>query len=360
MTGTSADGVDAVLVNCKSNIPTLVERHFHPYPCELQKRVLAITHQNCAELDELFLLDRAIAGELAAAVTGLLSKSCHSASAIIAIGSHGQTIRHRPNPPFHYTVQIGDPNTLVAKTGISVITDFRRADMAHHGQGAPFASLFHKEVFHQPGKCTAVLNLGGIANITLLSDDTPVIGFDTGPANALLDNWIELNKGLSFDKDGEWASTGKVDKALLEAMLKDPYFHLPSPKSTGREYFNPVWTQHHIQHINSCAKDIQATLCELTAVTVAQAIKSKFKHCHQVFLCGGGAKNKELLRRLKIQLPHTHFLDPKTRGIEGDFLEAIVFAWLAKRHIDGLPGNLPSVTGSSKAVISGCYYPATP
>ncbi|MCB1755999.1 MAG: anhydro-N-acetylmuramic acid kinase [Gammaproteobacteria bacterium] len=359
MTGTSADGVDAALVEFEDHSPRLLDKYFHPYPADLRKRIIALAHSDHVGFDELFLLDAQIAEQLAIAVERLLRQADCTPGRVSAIGSHGQTIRHRPQAGLRYTVQIGNPNILVARTGIDVITDFRRADMAFGGQGAPFASLFHEQVFREAGKHTVVLNLGGIANITVLQDDREVIGFDTGPANALLDDWIKINKGLDHDADGAWAASGTPDPKLLASMLADDYFKQAPPKSTGREYFGGPWLDKHLKNNTSAAVDVQATLCELTARTIADAIERHCPACEQVYTCGGGAKNQELLRRLGQSLPGITLLKPESVGIDGDFLEAMVFAWLAERHLDGLPGNLPSVTGSRRAVICGCHYPAT-
>ncbi len=359
MTGTSADGVDAALVRIDTSSIHLAGRYFLPYPEDIRARVITLAHSDTAKLDELFQLDRLIGEILADAVNHLLDQENIAAESILVTGSHGQTIRHRPDPPHQYSVQIGNPNILTARTAIDVVSDFRRADMAFGGQGAPFASLFHDHYFRSEGRDTAVLNLGGIANITILKDGSPAMGFDTGPANALLDDWIQFTKKQPFDPDGSWAAAGTVDQDLLQSMLNDPYFKKPAPKSTGREYFNRDWLQAHLQNRTIGSTDVQATLCELSALTIAHAIQASCPSCVQVYGCGGGSKNQELLRRLQRHLPNAKIRNPLEIGIDPDYLEAMVFAWLAYRHLQQLPGNLPSVTGSRRAAICGCLYPAS-
>lgn len=362
MTGTSADGVDAALVSASDtspNSPKVLATRFHPYPSSLQKQIIALAHQNAIEFDAYFKLDKDIAIELATAVHGLLQQENLTAEHIAFVGSHGQTIRHRPEPEHNYTVQIGDANTLTALIGIDVITDFRKADMAHAGQGAPFAPFFHEKVFLETGKTTVVLNLGGIANITILHMGSPTTGFDTGPANALMDDWIKLNKNEKFDTHGQWASTGTVDKQLLSTLFSDRYFSKKPPKSTGREYFNTEWIASHLPEKKLKAADVQATLCELSALSISEAIKNSTRECSQIFLCGGGIENRELVRRLKRHLPETKFCDTEEAGIDPNFMEALLIAWLAHRYDLKLAGNLPSVTGAKKAVICGAKYLAS-
>lgn len=362
MTGTSADGVDAALVSVSDktpNSPKVQATRFHPYPANLQQQIIAITHKNSMEFDGFFKLDKEIAYALASSVEGLLQQENLKPCQIDYIGSHGQTIRHRPDPMHSYTVQIGEPNILTAITGIDVITDFRRADMAHGGQGAPFAPFFHEKVFKERGKTTIVLNLGGIANITILRQNYQTTGFDTGPANALMDDWIKLNKNEKYDASGRWAASGNSDDELLKALLSDQYFTKPSPKSTGREYFNTQWLRSHIADRDLKPADVQATLCELSALSITDAITSHTPDCEQIFLCGGGAQNIELLRRLRRHLPAVIFRNTAEVGIDPDFLEALLIAWLAHRYELGLSGNLPSVTGAEKTVICGAKYVAT-
>ena len=359
MAGTSADGIDAALVDCSSTPPKVIGTYLRQYPPELRSRILNTAHADYVNLDDFFQLDQLIAEELSTAAIELLSQEKCSAKKVIAIGSHGQTVRHRPNPPQHFTVQLGNPNIIVARTGIDVVTDFRRADMAMGGQGAPLAPLFHDKLLREKRRNIVVLNLGGIANITVLSDDFPTLGFDTGPANSLMDLWISQKKDLSYDKSGIWAASGTVNEALLASMLSDAYFKQPPPKSTGREYFSEKWLARHLLATDLPDNDVQATLCELTATTIAHAIKKACSSVDQIIFCGGGHKNEELLRRLQVHFPKTVIESRFNKGIDPDFLEAILFAWLAHRHLQRLPGSMPSITGCAMPLISGCLYPST-
>lgn len=359
MAGTSADGVDAVLVNFDSNeSPQILSRHFHPYPAYLRQQILSVTHSDSMVFDEFFTLDKSIAEEFSVATLELLDKQNCSRGMITAIGSHGQTVRHRPEQPDQYTVQIGDPNILSARTQIDVISDFRRADMAKGGQGAPLAPLFHDHFFRIEDASTVVLNLGGIANISILNPGEPVRGFDTGPANAFMDYWIEKCQGITFDDQGLWAASGSVNKELLLRMLADDYFSLAPPKSTGREYFNDTWLANKLAKRSILEADVQSTLCELTAVTVSDAINKICPDCDKLFVCGGGSKNSELLRRIQQKLPETHLSNPASIGLDADFLEATVFAWLAKRYLNNHPLKLNSITGGPDRAILGCMYKA--
>ncbi len=358
MTGTSADGIDAALIDCCVEPPGLIATYFHPYPTEIKSKIVDTINATSVNLDDFFLLDRYIAQELATASCNLLCKAHHTSDDVIAIGSHGQTIRHRPNPPYCFTVQLGDPNIITARTGIDVVADFRRADMAIGGQGAPLAPLFHDSVLRQQGKNNVVVNLGGIANITVLADNQKTIGFDTGPANSLMDLWIKKIKGMSHDNNGEWAASGSVDSVLLNQMLKDPYFSMQAPKSTGREYFGIDWLENVLSFSNTENHNIQTTLCELTATTIARAINQYCTQIDQIFLCGGGQKNNALVTRIKNHFLQTSIWSTSKLGLDPDFLEAIIFGWLAHRHITKLPGNMPSVTGSNHTTICGCQYRA--
>ncbi len=356
MTGTSADGVDAALIDTSVEPPILIDTHFHPYPTKLKAQIINTTNSSNVELDEYYLLDRKIAKQLSVACCDLLRKAKTSSDKIVAIGSHGQTIRHRPNPPHCYTAQLGDPNIITAGTGIDVVCDFRRADMAIGGQGAPFAPIFHDTVFRQRDKNNIVLNLGGIANITILAHNQETIGFDTGPANSLMDLWIQRVRGKPYDINGQWASSGKVDQSLLNRMLQDPYFAIHPPKSTGREYFGLNWLD-SIPDLNQMdSNTVQATLCELTATSVANAIKQNCSSTDHIFICGGGHRNHELVRRIEQHFPNIPALSTEKIGLNPDFLEAVIFAWLAHQHIKRLPGNMPRVTGSSHTTLCGGLY----
>nr|VUD30682.1 anhydro-N-acetylmuramic acid kinase [Raoultella sp. NCTC 9187] len=256
------------------------------------------------------------------------------------------------------TLQIGDNNQIAAHTGITVVGDFRRRDMALGGQGAPLVPAFHHALLAHPVERRMVLNIGGIANLSLLAPGLPVRGYDTGPGNMLMDAWIWRQCGKPYDKDAQWASEGKVLLPLLQEMLSDPWFALPAPKSTGREYFNYGWLARHLaRYPGVSAQDVQTTLTELTAVTIAEQVLLS-GGCERLLVCGGGARNPLLMARLAALLPGTEVSTTDAAGISGDDMEALAFAWLAWRTISGLPGNLPSVTGASEASILGAIFPA--
>ena len=361
MTGTSADGIDAALVSFSEGIPQTRETCFLPYPDQLRDRIIAVSRQTDVNLHLLHQLDSDIAVEHGHAVRKLLERASIKPGQVEAIGFHGQTLQHRPDANPAYTLQSGNAARLAAMTGIDVIAHFRQADMAHGGQGAPFAPALHQALLHQRDSVTVVLNLGGIANITVLRDNSPVTGFDTGPANALMDDWIGLHMRQSYDRNGEWAASGRVVERLLSQLSSDEYFKRHWPKSTGRETFNLNWLQAHINNCapSACAEDVQATLLELTAQTVVDAIRRAAPDCDQVYVCGGGAHNRQLLSRLQAHLGNTITLKHTNEvGVDGDYLEAVLMAWLAWRYLNDLPGNLPSVTGAARTVICGARFPA--
>ncbi|KAF1367582.1 anhydro-N-acetylmuramic acid kinase [Yokenella regensburgei] len=267
---------------------------------------------------------------------------------------------HEPTGAAPHTMQIGDNNQIVARTGVSVVGDFRRRDMALGGQGAPLVPAFHDALLSHPAEQRMVLNIGGIANLSLLVPGLPVRGYDTGPGNMLMDAWIWRRRGLPYDKDAEWANSGKVNLSLLQDMLSDPWFALPAPKSTGREYFNLSWLERQLaRHPNLQAQDVQATLTELTAVTISEQVLLS-GGCERLLVCGGGSRNPLLMSRLSALLPGTEVTTTDEAGISGDDMEGLAFAWLAWRTINGLPGNLTSVTGASEASVLGAIFPANP
>lgn len=359
ISGTSMDGVDAVLASFDDASLTLLATHAHPYPRELRQQLRAamINPDECG-LDRLGALDRWVGECFRDAARALIAKSGVEAATIAAIGSHGQTLRHQPNAERPYSLQTGDAATIAAGTGIATVSDFRRADIAAGGQGAPLTPAFHHWLFAETGVCRVVLNLGGIANITVLpGDGTSVAGFDTGPANTLLDAWIYEQRELPFDSAGQWAGSGKVVDRLLNAMLADAYFELRPPKSTGFEYFNLDWLRGFGIGDEGPA-DVQATLSELTAVTVASAIQDFAPASKEVFVCGGGAHNTDLLSRLGRHLPAHAIGSTLNAGLDPDWVEAAAFAWLAMRTMNRQPGNLPSVTGADhKRVLGAIHYP---
>ncbi len=362
ISGTSLDGVDAVVVDLSSNQPQLIASHIEPYGDRLRTSLRTLCQPGNNEIDRMGEIDRQVAITFATACQRVLELAHMESQQVTAIGSHGQTIRHRPDAVNPFTLQIGDPNTIVELTGITTVADFRRRDMAVGGQGAPLVPALHQTFFQQPGKKRIILNLGGIANITGLPDTAaqPVIGYDTGPANTLLDRWIEKHQDVRLDQKGEWARSGQIDHGLLDELLADPYFQLPAPKSTGREYFTLDWLQERLANHLTSAVDVQTTLVELSAVTIAQAITGEGYAQGEILLCGGGTHNHYLLERLGIHLPAASIQSTSSYGVDPDWIEAITFAWLAKRTLGGLNGNLASVTGAARNVVLGGIYPASP
>ena len=358
MSGTSMDGVDAALLDLSSSQPAILATHSHPYPARLHKQLeVALTLTEPLQAD-LTALNNEVGECFAAAANELLQDSCIDASAVIAIGSHGQTIRHEPDTANPYSLQIGNPTIMAARTGIDVVADFRRADIEAGGQGAPLAPAFHKAVFATPDENRVVLNLGGIANITTLAADTlvAVAGFDTGPASTLMDYWAQQHLNTTMDIDGLWAAAGDIDHTLLTQLLADPYFTLSPPKSTGREYFNENWLQKHTANHKTSAQSMQTTLCELTAQSIAAAIQTHAANTRRVIVCGGGVHNHYLMARLKENLQEIPVDSAMAHGVDPDWVEAAAFAWLAKRRLDERPGNIPEVTGASQPVLLGDIF----
>ncbi len=359
ISGTSLDGIDAALVDLSSGTPRLHTAQHTPYATSLLKELQAISQPGENEIDRLGELDRRVALAFAGAVKTLLTKAGVEAGQITAIGSHGQTVRHRPMAKHPFTLQIGDPNTLAEETGITTVGDFRRRDMAAGGEGAPLVPAFHQAVFQSPEMPRVVLNLGGIANITCLPplNGGDVIGYDTGPANTLLDSWIRQHGGRAYDNQGEWGRSGQINEALLQRLLADPYFKITPPKSTGTEYFNLAWLDALLPASPIAPEDVQRTLVELTAITVADAIRKEDFEGTEVLVCGGGAHNGFLLERLRYRLPKTNVASTATENLDPDWVEAMAFAWLARQTLAGLSGNIPSVTGARRAVPLGAIYP---
>jgi anhydro-N-acetylmuramic acid kinase len=358
LSGTSLDGIDAILVDFGRENPRVVTQLHTPYEPSLRAQLRELTLPGDNEIDRLGQLDIRVAEAFAEATRKLLAQDEIKAEAVNAIGSHGQTLRHRPDSPYPFTLQIGDPSTIAQRTGITTVADFRRRDMAAGGQGAPLVPAFHAAVFRHNHYNRVILNLGGIANITWLPADThrEVLGFDTGPGNTLLDQWHNKHKRGDFDRDGNWAASGKLEEALLRRLLGDPYFQKPPPKSTGTEYFNLPWLQALFREQKFKPENIQASLAEFTARSVADAIFTHCRGAEQLFVCGGGVHNRYLLRRLENNLPGIEILPTSNLGIDPDWVEAVTFAWLAKQTLEGLPGNLPTVTGASHPVILGGIY----
>jgi len=359
ISGTSMDGVDAALVDCSTTHPRIIATFGGAYSPELQQQLdVAIRLENPLAAD-LAALDSAVGEAFASATNGLMTQAGVAAGDIIAIGSHGQTIRHEPNAPSPYSLQIGSPRTISHLTGIDVVADFRTADIEAGGQGAPLVPAFHRAVFTDAGATRVVLNIGGIANITVLPGavaQTAVSGFDTGPGNTLMDVWAARHLAARMDTGGRWAAAGRIDADLLEALLMDPYFSLPPPKSTGREYFNAGWLSAYLESSSCSARDVQATLCELTARSVARDILTYAATVQQVLVCGGGVHNRQLMNRLAACMPGVAVASTGAYGLDPDWVEAAAFAWLAQQHLSALPGNIPEVTGARRAVVLGKLF----
>ena len=380
ISGTSADGIDAALVRFDGDAPdascTLVLGRTYPWPDALRTRLVELGQGGDARsLDELGTLDAQVGQGFAEAAMALLEESGVSAGEVAALGSHGQTVRHRPagatfdgpaaDGRLPFTWQMGDPHLIAERTGIATVADFRRRDVAAGGQGAPLLPALHAALLRSPDEDRAVLNLGGIANLTLLPAQGEVRGFDTGPANALLDAWCQRHAGAAFDAGGAFALRGTMEERLLRALLDDPWFAQPPPKSTGREQFHLDWLDQRLLSPRARdparrPEDVQATLLELTAATVADALRATQPATRRVLVCGGGVHNPALMARLAARMPDAVVESTAAHGIDPDFIEAMGFAWLAREALAGRPGNLPSVTGARGPRILGAIHPASP
>jgi anhydro-N-acetylmuramic acid kinase len=358
ISGTSADGIDAALVRFAGDHCTLVAGDTFRWDPALRARLVALGQgADANSLDEIGALDVQVADAFADAALQLLAKAHVAPADVRAIGSHGQTVRHRPAARHPFTWQLGDGNVIAERTRIDTVADFRRRDVAAGGQGAPLVPAFHAALLHDAHEDRAVLNLGGIANFTLLPAAGDVRGFDTGPANALMDAWCERHRGTPYDAHGAFAASGTVDAALLERLRAEPWFALPPPKSSGREHFHLDWVQSQLSG-NERAEDVQATLLELTATTVADALRAHQPTTRRVLACGGGVHNPVLLARIAAHLPGVRVESTSTHGLDPDFVEAMAFAWLAREALAGRPGNLPAVTGARGLRVLGVIYPA--
>lgn len=354
------DAVDAALVRFRgARVAELCYRQF-PIAQALRARVRQLNEQS--KLGEVVELDARLGVLFAQSVRRLLRMARCSARSVRAIGSHGQTVLHRPSGPFRSSLQIGDPNIIACSTGITTVSDFRRMDLAARGEGAPLAPAFHAAQFRSARCNRCVLNIGGIANVTLLPRDPrrPVIGLDTGPGNGLLDDWIRRHRGLEFDRDGAWARRGKPHPGLLAEFMRDSYFRRRPPKSTGREHFNLDWVDRARARIAGRvpAVDVQATLLQLSAATIAAAVRRHAPPDSEVLVCGGGVHNAALMHELRVRLHGMRVESTAAAGLDPDCIEAVTFAWLAKQRLAGRPGNLPAVTGARHALpLGGVYEP---
>ncbi len=360
MSGTSVDGIDAALVRfSQDDTPALAAARTFAWEPALREEILALSQATVTvEPDRLARLDHRIGAAFARAAGRLLDEAGIGASQVAAIGSHGQTLRHAPSGDAPFSWQLGDPNLIAERTGITTVADFRRRDVAAGGQGAPLMPAVHRALFAEPREDRAVLNLGGIANLTLLPASGEVRGFDTGPANGLMDAWMLEQRDAPCDLDGAFAACGQVDARLLSELLADPWFALAPPKSTGRDRFHLRWLRARLGERTLAAEDVQATLLELTARSVAEALLRTQPRTRRLLACGGGVHNGTLMRRIAALLPDAGISSTATLGVDPDFVEAIGFAWLARQTLLGLPGNLPSATGARGARVLGAIHPA--
>jgi anhydro-N-acetylmuramic acid kinase len=356
ISGTSMDAIDAALVDFSAVPLQVVATSATAFDPALKRRVAAlIDSADHVPLDEIGQIDVHVGRAFGGAAAAILRQAGLSPGQLTAIGSHGQTLRHRPDLPAPFTWQIGDPNVIAEMTGATVVGDFRRRDVAAGGQGAPLLPVFHDQVFRSDAEDRVIANLGGIANITILKRDSTVTGFDTGPANRLLDAWISLHQGRDFDAAGAWAAQGTVDETLLQELLDEPYLRLAPPKSTGRELFNLPWLQNKRGLFAREPCDVQATLQQYTAVTVSDAAR-QYAPGASLYVCGGGAHNAALLKSLAALSAPNRVASTAVLGLDPDYVEAIAFAWFAKRTLEGLTCSAGSVTGAQGARILGGIY----
>ena len=357
ISGTSMDGVDAALVDCSAAQPRLTATHTGAYPEEIAGRLRAAAQNEgqCA-LSETAALDAEVAAVFAETALELLRVAGREPHQVEAIGSHGQTLWHAPEARLPHTVQIGSPARIAALTGMATVGDFRSADMALGGQGAPLAPVFHQWLFGRTGETRAVVNIGGIANLSVLAGDGAIAGYDTGPGNMLLDSWARTCRGESYDHDGQWARSGRVSAGLLERLRSDDYFSAPAPKSTGPEHFNLHWLE-RAGISDKAPEDVQATLLELTAASIAGAVRTSCAGA-ALAVCGGGASNSFLMERLAANCPASSPVTTEAWGVHPDWVEAAGFALLARARLLGRPGNAPAVTGASRALpLGGVFLP---
>jgi len=352
ISGTSRDGLDAALVDFGAGRPELLHAQCIPYPAALRGDIdQLIAPARRPEAEATRVLDRQLGHFFARACQQLLEAGGLQPRDVQAIGSHGQTVWHEPGGPDPVSLQLGSGFVIANITGIRTVSNFRAADIAAGGQGAPLAPLLHRELFHAPGECRAVLNLGGIANVTLLAADGRVIGYDTGPANCLMDLWSQRQRSLPYDDNGGWAARGEVHEGLLERLLDEPYFRAVAPKSTGLELFNAAWLDTRLAGLELPAQDVQRSLAELTARTVAAALVNT--GVERLLVCGGGAHNAFLLARLAELMPAAPLTTTAEYGLHPDWVEASLFAWLARERLRGSPQATPPITGARHAVLLG-------
>ncbi len=358
ISGTSMDGIDSVLASFDDGCQIHATRS-HPMTASTLTHLRhLVEHPDEAGLARVGALDTALGQDFAAAAMAVLEAGGVAAETVLAVGSHGQTVYHSPAGPEPFSIQLGDPNIIAVLTGIPTVADFRRRDIALGGEGAPLVPAFHQAMFRDPDQPRAVINIGGIANVTVLVPGADVSGFDTGPGNTLMDAWTRLNRGQPYDAGGDWAASADPDEALLEALMAHPFFARPGPKSTGIEDFNMSWLQGVLDDLRQPPKpeSVQATLCALTARTAADAIRRACPDQGTLFLCGGGAHNRTLTRQIAEGLEDWQIESTDALGIGVDWVEAAAFAWLAHRNLAGLPGNIPAVTGASREAVLGSVF----
>ncbi len=363
MSGTSIDAIDSAVVHCSPTEISVLATRSHPIPAATRKRIAQLSHPGPDEIEQMGTLDRELGQLFGAATLALLGDADIDTHKIAAIGSHGQTIRHRPpsagHPPSEsFTLQIGDPNTIAEITGITTVADFRRRDIAAGGEGAPLAPAFHAAAFARAGVNRAIVNIGGIANGSVLAGQELRMGFDTGPGNTLLDHWIERHRDERYDRGGDWAAEGQVLPELLQQLMQHPHLAISGPRSTGKEAFNLEWLERCYPGLELLAThDVQATLAQFTADTIAQGLANCEVAITEVYICGGGAHNADLMRRLYKALAPAKLETTAALGMDPDWVEAALFAWLAQQSLAGLAGNAPVVTGAEGPRVLGGVFP---
>jgi anhydro-N-acetylmuramic acid kinase len=358
MSGTSMDAIDAALVEIINETLNVIHYHQYPIPADIKLAIRSVNGE--LNMHDLTRLDVLLGELFAKSVLELLQQSNVDSSLITAIGSHGQTVLHLPESNTPRTLQIGDPSIIAVRTGIQTVADFRRQDIAAGGQGAPLAPAFHAWQFRSHGVNRVILNLGGMANITVLpaGDNKEILGFDTGPGNGLMDSWVQKHQNIDYDINGKLAAKGTCNQALLELFMQDAYFSLNPPKSTGKDEFNQLWLTKKLDAIGASISnaDVQRTLLELSAQSICNAMKQYGSDTREILLCGGGIHNPLLVHRIETLIPDMEIVSTEKYGIHPDAVEAVAFAWLAKCRLDNSPGNIPSVTGAEKSVVLGAVY----
>lgn len=357
MSGTSMDGIDAALVDVEHH--RFIAGITKPYSSMLLSRLKQVSDSDAlVSPASLVQLNTLLGQAFADAALGVVEKSGVSIQSVTAIGSHGQTICHDAFAAVPYTLQLACPHTIAVRTGLTVIADFRTRDLVLGGQGAPFAPLYHRELFATLVPATAVVNIGGIANLTLFQENDTVVGFDVGPGNGLMDAWISKHKHVGYDRNGDWAASGVIIPALLNAILTDAYFQKKTPKSIGKEYFSLEWLDHYLKHFpKTKPEDVQATLLLLTATLIVKAIESHACHIERLFVCGGGAHNVALLNQLQALMPNRCVASTAQVGIDPDYIEAMMFAWFAYQTYQQRALDMRAITGASKPTLLGSIYP---